>query len=248
VNNERYIELIHGEIDGTNSPNETRVLQRLLGHDDEAREFHGDMKQLTEILDRVEDADLPKGLRDQIRSEISARPAVQPAVAPRRWTPGSALRISVALAAGLILGLLIGPRLLDPGQTWDPADFSGAMTSGSRVTDPVEIDLDGFSATIHGVQNGDRILVSYDISSETPVEVELTYDPGKIDLTGFVRRGGRFDVIQARDGRFIIEGDHEFRGNLLFERIDPATTSLRLQARRNGSVIGEDLLSLDGSR
>jgi hypothetical protein len=252
VSTERYIELIHGKIDGTNSPVESSELQKIIERDGTAREFQEDMMQLNEVLKRVEDAEVPTGLRDSIRSRIASRTVSPPLPyrpnKARTLTLASAFRLSAALAAGLVLGLIVGPRVFDGAGGWNPDDLGGAMMRGSVLTEPVDLNADRFSATIRGTQNGVQLLVSFDISAQAPVEVALEYDPRKIELTGFARRGGHFDVVEARDGQFVIHGDKDFRGNLLLERKDPAATVLRLKARRDGALLGEELLNLDASK
>lgn len=252
MSTERYIQLIHGEIDATNSPAESSELQGIIKRNGTAREFQEDMKRLAEVLNRVEDAEVPQGLRESIRSKIASR-TVSPPLAFRKnktriLTGAAGFRLSAALAAGLVLGLIVGPRIFNDAGRWNPSDFGGSMMRGSRLTEPVELDADRFSAKIRGAQNGVVLVVSFDISAQAPVEVALEYDPGKIELTGFARRGGQFDVVEARDGQFIIHGDRDFRGNLMLERMDPAATALRLKARRDGTLLGEELLSLDRMR
>ena len=250
MSDERHIELTHGEIDGTNSLAESAELRGLVERDPTAREFLQDMKQLSEVLDRVEDAEVPQGLRGSIRSAIAASKDVSPPIPLRKrkpripaGTPG--LRLATALAAGVVLGLIVGPRIFNDAGGWNPSDFGGAMMRGSRITEPVDLDADRFSAAFRGVQNGDRLLVTFDIEAQAPAEVTVEYDIGKFELTGFARRGGHFDVLEARDGRFIIHGEQDFRGNLLLERLDPAETTLRLSIRRDGAQLDEELLKLD---
>ena len=243
MSTERHIELIHGEIDGTNSPAESSELQQIIERDGSAREFQEEMKQLTEVLGRVEVAEVPEDLRESIRSRIATRTNVVAPVPLRKNKMG--LPLTAALAAGLVLGLFVGPRLFNDAGGWNPEDLGGSMTPGSRLTEPVELDADGLSATIRATQNGVRLLVAFDISAQAPIELTLEYDSGKIELTGFARRGGHFEVVEARGGQFIIHGDRDFRGNLLLERMDATATSLRLKGRRDGVLLGEETLSLD---
>lgn len=245
MNDDRITELVHGEIDGVNSPEESAELRRKIMRDPAARELHDDMKQLTDALDRMGEEESPADLRDSILEALPNRSRTESTSthevpSPTRW------HLPAALAAGLVLGLIIGPLVINDSAEVDPSDVVG--TIGSRLTEPVELDADRFSGTFRGVQNDTRILVTFDVEAQGPVEVTLEYDPTAVDLTGFARRGGRFAVVEARDGRFIVEAENDFRGNLNLERITPATTALQLTIARDGEVIGSDSLRLEGKK
>ncbi len=251
MSTERTIELIHGEIDRTNSPSESSELQKIIERDGTAREFQDDMKRLDEVLNGVEDAEVPQGLRESIRSAIASRTRVAAPLPFRKnkiFTGASGLRLAAALAAGLVLGLIVGPRMFNKVSGWNPADYGGSMMHGSatdRIAEPVEFDADRLSGTIRTTQSDVRLLVSFVISAQAPAEVVLEYDPGKIGFTGFARQEGTFDAVEAHDGQFIVSGEGDLRWTLVLERMDPAETMLRLEYRRDGALLGKTLLNLD---
>ncbi|NIQ84573.1 MAG: hypothetical protein GTN83_07090, partial [Acidobacteria bacterium] len=51
-----------------------------------------------------------------------------------------------------------------------------------------------------------------------------------------------------RDGRFVVEAEDDFRGNLNLERTAAATTALQLKVARDGVLLDEDSLSLEGKK
>lgn len=254
MSTERTIELIHGEIDGTNSPGESAELRKIIERDDTAREFQQDMKRLAAVLNRVEDAEIPQGLSDSIRSAIASRTSPATPLPFRKnkiriFMGASGLRLAAALAAGLVVGLIAGPRIFNDDAGWNPADLGGSMMPGSaidHVAETVQLDADRVSGTIHATQSDARLLVFLDISAQAPVEVAVGYDPGKIGFTGFTRREGKFDAVEAGDGQFIVRGEGDLRCTLMLERLAPGQTTLRLEYRRDGALLGKTLLSLNG--
>ena len=108
----RYTELIHGEIDGTNSPSETTELGDFLAEDTQARQFHGEMIQLQQVLGQVEEVAPPGGLRGSILAAIDAGDSASPVPIPFRKSPTvkgvATLRYVAVMAAGLVLGMVLG--------------------------------------------------------------------------------------------------------------------------------------------
>ncbi len=83
---ERTVELIHREIDGLNTPEETSMLRSRLPEDPEAQELYEDLVKLGAILKTVAPAEPPGYLKTSILNTIPFRP--QPANRTRGfgWT------------------------------------------------------------------------------------------------------------------------------------------------------------------
>ena len=241
---ERYIELIHGEIDGVNTPAESAELQKIVRDDGAAREFQEHMQQLAGTLDLVDDVEAPEGLRESIRAGIVPRAAASPhPIRQRFFSPAAGFRLAAALAAGLILGLLAGPWVFDHEVAWNPSDFAGSMTppvNGSAVPQ-LRFDRDLVSGTVQLVEEEDRILVTFDVSARAPMDLIFDYDFEKSIFKGFFRREGAFDA-DTREGRFVVSGSGEFAGTLALERTDPSETTVTLEYRRDGELLGTEVL------
>jgi len=241
---ERYIELIHGEIDGVNTSAESAELQKIVQDDDAAREFQEDMKRLAGTLNRVEDVEAPDGLRESICAQIVPQSPAAPLPFSQRVFPvASGFRVAAALAAGLVLGLLIGPWVSNNEAAWNPTDFAGSMTPGATGSGAPQLEFEHeiVSGTVQLVEQDGRILVMFDISARSPVDLVLDYETGKAGLTGFARREGTFDSV-ARDGRFVVSGSGDLAGTVALERTDPSETTVRLEYRRDGELLGTEVL------
>ncbi|NIQ84572.1 MAG: hypothetical protein GTN83_07085, partial [Acidobacteria bacterium] len=116
------------------------------------RELHDDMKQLADALDRMGEEEVPADLRDSILEALPKRThatTTTTAAIPIRST--TSWHLPAALAAGLVLGLIVGPIVFNGSTAVDPSDAVGSI--GSRLTEPVELDAERFSGTFRGVQN-----------------------------------------------------------------------------------------------
>ena len=72
----------------------------------------------------------PDGLRESIRSRIATRTNAAAAIPLRKNKMG--LPLTAALAAGLVLGLFVGPRLFNDAGGWNPEDL-GYLTIYAAV-------------------------------------------------------------------------------------------------------------------
>jgi hypothetical protein len=70
---ERFIELMNGEIDGANSREESLELKRYLDTLPEAKRYYEDLKAVTQMFDQAEELTPPPYLRKTILTSIFER-------------------------------------------------------------------------------------------------------------------------------------------------------------------------------
>lgn len=113
--NERIIELVHGELDGTNTAEERSELKKLLETDESAKAYFDETETFFGTLDSVSEVEPPPGLKERIMASIDVRPATaalpskglfeslkelfEPVLRRPAWA------VSYAFAAGLIVGI-----------------------------------------------------------------------------------------------------------------------------------------------
>jgi anti-sigma factor RsiW len=227
MSTERYIELIHGEIDGVNTPAESAELRKIVENEGAAKDFQEYMKRLAVALDRVEEAEAPEDLREAIRSRIEPR-STAPAALPLRkgvFSAAPGFRIAAALAAGLVLGLFVGPRVFND-DSLNPADVAGSMlpAAAAPVAAPVEIEHEIVQGTVEAVREKDRIVVSYDLSSSQPVELALD------------------------DGRYRVSGSGRISGTITLDGADSGVAKVRLEVSSGEISLGAGILRLEAVR
>lgn len=231
-----YISLIHAEIDGANPPHESERLRRYIDSNPEARHELDRLRRLAETLARVEAVKPPAGLRREIRSALPAsRASVKPGRIARP-AAASTLRYGYALAAGMILGVL-GFHWATTGILWPPtldtSKAAGTISRGASDPGPLqEIDLALPGATGKAIlrQGDPGHIVEIDVDSEAPVEVSVSYDPGRVVFRGFIQEiSAATGMSVAEDGlSWTQRGHHRVRVLVAGRRGEQATVNVRL--------------------
>jgi hypothetical protein len=193
---ERYIELMNGEIDGANSEEETAALSRYLEASPEGRGYFARLREVAEAFRRAGEITPPVGLDRIILSSIAAREKPRPATRrglgslellrpPRKFAFGFA----VGVAAGLII-LAIVYRSMPAKPDIGVENFYGtfAANRGSVLsTERIPVSAPGVSGTVevHYLERAVRVSLSFDTSKE--IEVRVT-PAGGLPLTGVLPR------------------------------------------------------------
>ena len=101
MNEDRSIELIHGELDGELSAPEQEELAARMQSDPGLKSLMDDMRKLSGVLDRVPQADPPPGLRSRIMAAVRPRKrrGILEALLPD-WPAPVTLRYAGAAAFG----------------------------------------------------------------------------------------------------------------------------------------------------
>lgn len=245
MSSERIIELIHGEIDGVNTPEQSAELERAVRDEGSMAELRDDMKRLAGVLDRVDEVEPPEGLSQAIRERIVPRD-VSPAPLPFRkrvFPAAPGLRVAAALAAGLIVGLLAGPWVFRGGAGLETGDLVGTMAPSAHAGQ-ARLEHEWVRATVRATREDGRVLVKLDVDARAEVGVELEYDPAAAGFSSFTRENGDFDV-EARAGRFLIRGTGDLGGTLALDTSDEGREALRVVFRKGEEVLGVESIRPD---
>ena len=122
---QKLIELIHQEIDGVNSPEESRLVAKHIAEDPETKRLFDELQSLSKTLSSVDELDAPPTLKPAIArslehsySSASTRPRkLRILEALESLAPG--WRLSYAFSGGVLAGIvlfLLGGNLLELGQ------------------------------------------------------------------------------------------------------------------------------------
>jgi len=192
---EKYIELMNGELDGVNSSEESKELFGYMDANPEARQYFQEFCEAARIFDRVEELEPPHHLRKSIMAAIDKTSHVSPAVIAKenigvmgaikeafrfRSQPSHAF----AFAAGLLLGLVVFGAIWQLNPSSDSLNFEnlyGSINSqveaGKGVTSgDIAIDLPGISGSTRALYHEDNILIRLNLDSEKQVQVSFQYD------------------------------------------------------------------------
>jgi anti-sigma factor RsiW len=197
------IALIHGEIDGANTPEEQAAVQALLAREAEARALDAELRHLARLFDRVGTAEPPARLRGAI---LAALPPLVPAASgwrglrdvARSVGDGFHKRPRFALISALCVGLVAGFGLFAAlAGTGSLVRATAGGVTGTLVepyADRLEtvqdlpIDAGGVRGRVR-VEAGEHVVVvTLETDAAHPVEVRLSFRPGAYGLREFSQR------------------------------------------------------------
>jgi len=108
----RYIELINGEIDGVNTPEESSELRRYLEAHPEAQRYYDELSDIGRTFAEMKDLDPPKELRESILGSVARRrprPQRESYLAGilDRLMPQARPRYAFAFVTGVLVGFCV---------------------------------------------------------------------------------------------------------------------------------------------
>jgi hypothetical protein len=265
----RVLELIHGEIDGANTPAQSAELAGILDRDPEARRSLEELKALAGHLDRMADVPPPAELRRTVMAVVAARsrPTRRTRGGSLGWSwPGRVPAIRYALLLVMVAGLVgvatwwrtltgipvdegsvsgtLAPGR-EPGQEHPPAAGAGGSAMWT-------IRAEGASGTIRVVDDPDGIRLVFDVRGTGPLSVGVVFDPGRARFAGADgEAGAAVRVEEAGDGAVSIIPAPGSPVAARFERLGEAGTVVGVKLRRGEVVIQEWTLEIparQGSR
>jgi len=191
-----YVTLMHGEIDGTNSPADSRRLAEFLADSPEAAAHFAELRDAVGLVEQTPPLAPPPQLRQRILAATDALPLPGPSRPPRRFAPARGgvrtlfanLReqpgVRYAFAAGFAVCFLLAAaawRLASSVDRISPEDLRGTIlreVAADRgcAADPVTIATSGVAGTVRIFHAGVRTLVLLSLTSDRPVQVRLISD------------------------------------------------------------------------
>jgi anti-sigma factor RsiW len=114
---DKYTELIHREIDGANSPQESAQLKAYLAAHPEAQRFHDELASMSNLLREVQPVEPPAPLQDIVMYRLPNRYAAQPKTSLlatlREWFEVKInFKYAYVFAGGLTMGIVMYALLL----------------------------------------------------------------------------------------------------------------------------------------
>lgn len=190
MNEERYQELLNGEIDGINSVENSRELREYLEHNQKAMELYRELCETLSIFSEAGEIDPPQDLRSRILSsvaEVNGHAGRRSGLASffDVFRSGTRRGFAYTFAAGVVIGIIILAvvyRFAPVGGDFDRLTGTVSYRDGAEYRlEPIEITLPELTGSISFVCNKDRIRAEFDLASESEIQVILEYG----ENTGF---------------------------------------------------------------
>lgn len=185
---DKYIELMHREIDGQCSERERAELEAYLKENPEANRHYEELMAVARMLGSVEELEPPPELRESIFSAVFDRTGRR----EEKETSVSfveALRLTFnrkfayAFTAGLVVGICLFALLFRAVPSRVPGDLDhlyGTLATTERqaglfTTDPIDFSLPEVSGSLHIQHTSDAVVVTVKVSSESRVQIVFEY-------------------------------------------------------------------------
>lgn len=245
---EQHLDLIHQEIDGINSDEESARLREHLKKEPEAEQLYADLSQLNDVLAQVEDVAPPEGLRQELLESVAAR-RPDAAVALRRPSGRGSLvlRYGYLLAAGLLLGVGLHAWWVGHDAAPELPGVSGTMAppaTTSLLLGQTRIGTNTLQGSLQVRRWGSGYQVELQLDAVRPVDVVLGYEAASLGLAGFSRAGGEFLPLAAREGRVEWTHDGASEYTLQFLAKNTEGSSLTVEFSEAGQRIAGEVLRL----
>ena len=232
---QRYVELIHADIDGEISESERADLNEFLQQSEEGRSLRDELGSLCQAISSAKYVDPPPHLRHLIMESVKLAPKHQEASSKLTaifWLPP--VRYAGAFAAGALLTLaFVGSDWASRHAFDDVTELVGTISE----TAPEPITTDGSMrltmneiAGIVSVSNaGPILIVDFDIVSHEPVRIVADFSDRDIWFQGFAQLQSPATTVTADTGQItlITEGRRRYAMYLHNAGSDKALIDLR---------------------
>jgi anti-sigma factor RsiW len=253
VLNPDQIELLHREIDGANSPEESAAVRSLIESDAEARALEADLRHVTEMFDQVGTTDPPPHLRQAILDGLPRQDRATSASEGlgdlvKAVLDGFRKRPRFALASSLCVGFvagfavyaaLAGSAIMDRSNS---SDLTGTLLD-PRAADELEtvkdvaIDVPAGSGRLSVRVGPNLVVVELASDMDEAVDVLLTFPEGAYGLRGFSQSSSEVGASFAGDPGVIHVTTSGSNTHTFFLNHEGPAPSLALSLVHNGKEV-----------
>ncbi len=253
----KYLELIHNEIDQTNTPEARVELEAFLAENPEAQALYNELVALTGMLDKVEAQEPPPHLKQAILKALAEHTYTKAQPGKRFGLLGTLIEalqarprfayayvFSVGLIVGLVAYALVA-NLTQPASM----DLYGTLVSkdGARNLEAVAeaaIDLDGVHGTVQVKTSAGLVVVELALDMRKQIEVRLAFDENALRLRSLTRQEDRSGhTLTTEDNHMSITWLGEDTYVLVFNDRAASSTDIHLQLLHADDVLYERSLA-----
>jgi predicted anti-sigma-YlaC factor YlaD len=251
--NQRIIELINQELDGTTSATKSARLYRHLEKSPEAQAYFDGQKKLHGILDRAKQVEPPASLKTGILNAVRASVKPERAklsileVIVTRLSSPAVPRYGFAVASGICIGMLIFAVLTggieSATQPEQIAGTMGAVASPAGTVADYGI-LEGVSTTssVQVVTAGLQVFVEAEVEGSDSYEITLIFPSEEYAVVGIRRHAGVLTSVRSETGSVSATIGHSGRFIVELDRIGPGGPPVRIELRQSGTLVWEKAL------
>lgn len=249
MNTERLEILMNQEIDGANSPAESRELDDALRQDPGARRKFAELKEALGFFDQVELLDPPPGLRERIMratEEVAAPPAPSWRHGLRAWLrpvfrPIPVGSFALGVAVCLLFMVTVGDRM---GAVDPQADLLQGMAGQDRDTLAMapavvrSLDHGPLRGRLVLSEHGPGLKLAVEIVEAPEYQVLVTWGSG-LACAGFEGPGGGTTGLRVSGDAVAFAPTVRGRYEILFDRTQKPWSPIKIQIHHEGELVAE---------
>jgi hypothetical protein len=251
---ERFIEVMHAEIDGKASDAELSELRKYLQENGEAREYYESLQNVSRQLSKVEMLEAPSDIKASVmrrlksirRENVKGISVFSAALDSIRslFSARSGLSYAVGLATGLILMAVIfypesvshidrsgstGALILDgPGDTYE-------------LVDQRQFKQDGVAGVLESRAADGVVVVTLRVTSKEEVSLNIAYDRDDLHFQGSGHDYGTPFLMEVGSDQVSITHRGTNAYILVFTDLTPEASDLTLRVIRGQSHFSETI-------
>ncbi len=249
MNDDRSIELIHGELDGELSASEREELVARLQSDPALKSLMDNMRKLAGILDSVPQADPPPGLRSRIVESVRPRKrrGFLAALLPD-WPAPVTLRYAGAAAFGAAVAAVA--LQLGTSDISGPADVRGLVGTIASYETPavaqniISLDTDGISGSIETHRQNDLVVMDFDLAADQPLQIVADYSRSGLDFGGFAQLDGTAASLDANKERITFAPGRDHRYAVFFGAAEVAAGTIELRFLTDEKLVRQETVEI----
>lgn len=240
MTDDKYLDLMHEELDGVNSPGGSAELKRYLDSNVEASRYFEELGEMFRIIDADPERKPPPDLLNNILESIpfgkytAARAIGRGVVRWGGWFFGSRLRYAGTFAAGIAIGVIVYATVGYDGSSdtaFDNSLIYGTMrpagsTNEFRQIQSTGIDLDEVDGQVRVYGSRDALVADIYLKSRSEIEWVLQYDNNDVSLEGFRHLDGQDCEVAAAPTETRVHQHGDNRYIVFFSNNDRSSTSI----------------------
>ncbi len=260
---EKFVELIHQEIDAENSPDETAKLKAYLAKNTEARKLYDELAAAANMLREVKALEPPHDLKKNILRSIqpdrytarAKKPApggIKSLVDMLFGAPSYQLKYAFVFAFGLMAGLFIYALMnnTSPQQTAiDNSNLYGTMAwleaaGNFKAVDSMAVDLDIGRASMLVKSSPKQIIAELHLNTIKETKIQLEFDRNDLGFSGVSQASSQAGAAFSSDEhtlKFLNLGENQYL--IAFANKTQDTSLLRFKLFASGTLQYETTLA-----
>lgn len=247
---DKYVELIHAEVDGEATGKELAALREYRASHPEAQEVNAELAKLTKVLSQVEQVETPSDLHASILAALPARRPVVETVARNSspWRPRiSFIRYGYALAAGILLGAALTGVAFRSLTPLEKSDMYGTLAARQNAASYVALgqtglDYPDLGGSIQLSRSGSNTMMVFDLHSQKAVEVQVAFDGGQAGLKSFDQQPGAIPFFEVKKGAISFQSEGKQHTTVILKNEERAPLVLDVRFYLEGKLIYQGTL------